>query len=367
MTYDTYYAVIMAGGGGTRLWPLSRRERPKQMLNLLGERSLFQMAVDRLEGLFPPERICVVTVAEQAAALQEQCPEIPAENYFLEPMPRGTASVVGLAAAALQRRSPDAVMAILTADHFIADVARFRQVLRAAFQVAQDAYLVTLGIAPTYAATGYGYIEIGDVLGRREDLPVHRALRFQEKPDEAQARAFLADGRHAWNSGMFVWRVDAVLEEIARQMPALYAGVERIAAAWREQEAQPHETIRTVWQGLESQTVDYGIMEGARRVAVIPASDLGWSDVGSWDALFDVLPADPQGNVTRQARHIGLDTADTLVFGAAGSKRLLVTIGVEDLVVVDTGDVLLVCRKDKAQQVRDVVRLLRERGEERFL
>ncbi len=366
-TFDNYYAVIMAGGGGTRLWPLSRRKRPKQMLDLLGERSLFQIAVDRLEGLFPPERICVVTVAEQVAALQAQCPAIPAENYFIEPMPRGTASVVGLAAAALQPRSPEAVMAILTADHFIANVARFRQVLRAAYHAAQDASLVTLGITPTYAATGYGYIEIGEHLHTSEDLPVHRALKFKEKPDEAHARAFLADGRHAWNSGMFVWRVDAILEEIALQMPALHAGVRRISQAWREKGSQPHQVIHTVWEKLESQTVDYGIMEGARHVVVIPAADLGWSDVGSWDAVFDVLHTDSQDNVVRQAHHIGLDTSNTLIFNAGDAERLFVTIGVQDLVVVDTGDVILVCQRDQAQKVRDVVRHLKNEGQDNWL
>ncbi len=366
-TYDHYYAVIMAGGGGTRLWPLSRRKRPKQMLDLLGERSLFQIAVDRLEGLFPPERICVATVAEQAAALQAQCPAIPAENYFIEPLPRGTASVVGLAAAALRQRSPDAVMAVLTADHFIANVERFRRVLRAAYHASQDASLVTLGITPTYAATGYGYIEIGELLYTSEDLPVHRALKFKEKPDAKRARAFLSDGRHAWNSGMFVWRVDAILEEIARQMPDLHAGVGRISEAWQTRGAQPRQVVRAVWEELQSQTVDYGIMERARRVVVIPAADLGWSDVGSWDAVFDVLEHDAQGNAVRQARHIGLDTRNTLIFDATASERLFVTIGVQDLVLVDTGDVVLVCRRDQAQKVREVVRSLKESGAEHWL
>ncbi len=367
MSNEDYYAVIMAGGGGTRLWPLSRRERPKQMLTLFGERSLFQVAVDRLEGLFPPERICVVTVAEQAAALQEQVPAIPPENYFIEPMPRGTASVVGLAAAALRQRSPEAVMAILTADHFIADVARFRRALGAAAEAARQGYLVTLGITPTHPATGYGYIQMGEPLGTYAGLAVHRALKFKEKPDEAHARQFLADGRHVWNSGMFIWQTSDILEEIARQMPALYAGVERISAAWSAQGEQPHAVIRAVWEDLESQTVDYGIMEGARQVAVIPAEGLGWNDVGSWDALFDVLPLDEHGNALRHAEHIGLETGDTLVFNAADRERLFVTIGVQDLVLVDTGDVILVCHRNKAQKVRDIVRYLREHGQERWL
>ncbi len=367
MTFDSYYAVIMAGGGGTRLWPLSRQARPKQMLTLFGDRSLFQVAVDRLEGLFSPERICVVTVAEQVEGLRAQVPEIPLENYFVEPMPRGTASVVGLAVAALQHRSPDATMVILTADHFIANVDGFRQTLRAAYAVAQRGHLVTLGIAPTFPATGYGYIHIGDALGTFDGMEAYRVEGFKEKPDETLAREFLESGRYAWNSGMFVWRVNAILAEIERQMPVLYRGVERIAAAWEAEGHQPKETIREVWQGLKPQTVDYGIMEGARQVAVLPAHDLGWSDVGSWDALFSVLPLDTAGNAVYRSKHIALESSSSLVFNAGDRERLFVTIGVQNLVVVDTGDVLLVCHKSKAQQVRDIVRLLKESGDTRHL
>lgn len=367
MTFDSYYAVIMAGGGGTRLWPLSRRVRPKQMLTLFGDRSLFQVAVDRLDGLFPPERICVVTVAEQVEGLRAQVPEIPLENYFIEPMPRGTASVVGLAAAALQRRFPEATMAVLTADHFIDNVNGFQQTLRAAYAVAQRGHLVTLGIAPTFPATGYGYIHIGDALGAFDGMEAYRVEGFKEKPDETLAREFLESGEYAWNSGMFVWRVDTILAEIERQMPVLHQGIEHIVAAWEVEGHQPKETIRAIWQGLKSQTVDYGIMEGARQVAVIPAHNLGWSDVGSWDALFSVLPLDSAGNAIYQSEHIALESSNSLIFNADDRERLFVTIGVQDLVVVDTGDVLLVCHKSKAQQVRDIVRLLKESGDTRYL
>ena len=220
-----YYAVIMAGGGGTRLWPLSRKARPKQMLRLLEERSLFQTSVQRLDGVFPPDRIYVVTVEEQAAELQQQCPQIPAENYLLEPMPRGTASVIGLAAVALKRRDPQAVMAVLTSDHYIGNEPGFRELLAAAYDVAQEDYLVTLGISPTFPATGYGYIQRGALLGSYRDYEVYRALRFKEKPAEKQAQRMLASGDHSWNSGMFVWKVDRILEEFAGRclsLPALW-------------------------------------------------------------------------------------------------------------------------------------------------
>ena len=356
---EHYYAVIMAGGGGTRLWPLSRKAHPKQMLRLIDERSLFQTAVQRLNGVFPPERILIVTVADQAAQLQEQSPEIPPENFLLEPMPRGTASVVGLAAVALRHQDPEAVMAILTSDHFIGNEEKFRQLLLAAYEVAMDGYLVTLGIAPTFPATGYGYIQQGELLGTFRGMKAYRALRFKEKPDEAQAEAMLESGNHAWNSGMFVWRTDQILSEFERQMPELSAALSQIATA--RGTSQQDEVVERVWPGIRQETIDYGIMEGAHQVAVIPAEGLNWSDVGSWDSLFDVLPADEDGNIVMGGRHVGVNTNDSLVY-VNQEHRLIVTIGVEDLVVVDTGDVLLVCQKDQAQKVRQVVNHLKQSG-----
>jgi mannose-1-phosphate guanylyltransferase len=357
---EHFYGVIMAGGGGTRLWPLSRKARPKQMLSLIEERSLFQSAIDRVNGILPPERILVVTVAEQAAQLREQAPEIPAENFLLEPMPRGTASVVGLAAQALQHRDPQAIMAVLTSDHFIGNQERYQDLLRAAHQVALDGYLVTLGIAPTFPATGYGYIQQGELIGIYQDQPVYRAMRFKEKPDDAQARAMLESSDHAWNSGMFVWQVSQIMEEIARQMPDLAAKLAEIGQVWDTPSRQF--TLERVWPTIQPETIDYGVMEGARQVAVIPAQGLNWSDVGSWDSLFDVLPADQSGNIVMGGEHIAVDTRNSLVY-VNQEHRLIVTIGVDDLVVVDTGDVLLVCHKSQAQKVRQVVNQLSRDGQ----
>jgi mannose-1-phosphate guanylyltransferase len=357
--FEHYYAVIMAGGGGTRLWPLSRQSHPKQMLKLFDERSLFQMAIDRLEGVFDPERILIVTVAEQAEELKKQCPQIPAENFLLEPMPQGTASVVGLAAVALQQRDPQAVMAVLTSDHYMGSEPNFRQLLSAAHEAAQDGFLVTLGITPTFPSTGYGYIQRGERVGQYQGQDVYQVLRFKEKPDEEQARQMLAGGDHSWNSGMFVWRVDRILAEFERQMPALFSGLQKIAAGWDSPDRQA--AIQEVWTGLVNETIDYGIMEGAEKVVVIPAAELQWSDVGSWDSLFEVLPADKDGNIVTGGQHLGLDTSGSLLY-LTNDQRLVVTIGVQDLVLVDTGDVLLVCPKDRAQQVREIVKVLKETG-----
>ncbi len=350
--FEHYYAVIMAGGGGTRLWPLSRQLRPKQMLRLFGADTLFQTAVRRLEGVFDAGRVLVVTVAEQAAELRRQCPQIPEENFLIEPEPRGTASVVGLAAVALEQRDPQAVMGILTADHYIGDEENFRCYLKTAYQVAQEDFLVTLGVTPSYPATGYGYIQRGELIQRVGNDEVYRVVRFKEKPGEVQAKAMLASGDHSWNSGMFFWKVSRILEEFAVQMPALHTRLEQIKQAWKT--PQKDVIINEVWPSLKSETIDYGIMEGAHQVAVIPAAGLQWSDVGSWDSLFEVLPVDEYGNIIAGGSHVGLDTRNSLVF-QAGEPRLVVTIGVSDLVVVDTGDVLLICPKDQAQKVRQIV------------
>jgi mannose-1-phosphate guanylyltransferase len=361
---DHYYAVIMAGGGGTRLWPLSRRARPKQLLRLTDEGSLFQIAVNRLNGMLPLDRIFVVTVAEQACDLEGQCPAIPAENYLIEPMPRGTASVIGLGAVALQHIDPQAVMAVLTADHYIGNVECYHQLLSAAYAAAQDDYLVTLGITPNRPATGYGYIQLGEHLGAYDGLEVYRVERFKEKPDETQARLMLAAGDHAWNSGMFVWKAKNILAEFDRQMPELAAQLKTIAAAWGSPLKEA--TIAQAWPTIKPQTIDYGVMEGARRVVVVPATGLDWNDVGTWDSLFEVISPNKDGNIVIGGQHIGLDTRGSLVY-MNQEHRLIVTIGVEDLVVVDTGDVLLVCRKDQAQKVRQVVSQLKDTDHQSYV
>lgn len=359
-----YYAVIMAGGGGTRLWPLSRTSRPKQMLRLGSERTLFQIAIDRLDGLFPPERILVVTVADQAEELRRQRPEIPPENYLLEPMPRGTASVVGLAATALSHRDREAVMAVLTADHTIRNEAAFRELLRSAYHVAQKGYLVTLGITPTHPATGYGYIQQGERLEDAGLRPVYEVRRFKEKPDLATAKAMLADGNHVWNSGMFIWQVNRIRAEFDRLMPELADILRKIDASWST--PQRDEVIRSLWPTIRPETIDYGIMERAERAAVLPASELGWNDIGSWDALFEVLPADENGNIFLLSEVLQLDSRQSLIL-SEGKERLIAAIGVRDLVIIDTGDVLLVCNRADAQKVRDAVNLLKQTGQNRYL
>ena len=358
------YAVIMAGGGGTRLWPVSRRERPKQLLPLLDDKTLFQSTVKRLENFFPPERILVVTVTEQASEMQKQAPEIPLENYLIEPAPRGTASVVGLAAAVLRKRDPDAMMSVLPSDHFIRNRDLFHYLMREAFQVAEKGYLVTLGITPTYPSTGYGYIQQGEALDGEFKYPVYTVKRFIEKPNEETAQQLLRMGDHSWNSGMFIWHAGDILAEIEKQMPQLSDVVSKISEAWDT--PQRDEILNSLWYDLKNETVDFGIMEHAEKVAVLPAGGLGWSDVGSWDSLIEVLLPDMNGNIAQNAQHLALDSHNSLIY-SNDNQRLVVTIGVDDMVLVDTGDVLLVCKSDQAQKVRDVVEHLRKHRQEKYL
>jgi mannose-1-phosphate guanylyltransferase len=361
MTIEHYLALIMAGGSGTRLWPLSRQARPKQALRLVGSQTMFQLSVERLSPLFAPDGTFIVTAAEQVRTLAQQAPQLPSGNFIVEPLQRGTASAIGLAALYLRRRDAQATMAVLTADHYIADCEVFRRALVAAYQIAQQGHLVTLGIRPSFASTGYGYIERGDTLAEMDGLTVYRVEAFREKPDAAAAEAFVADGKHTWNSGMFIWRVDRILAELQRQMPGFYDQLMQIDAALgtdRESRVLEH-----VWPQVAMRTIDYGIMEGAGDVAVIPA-DIGWSDIGSWATLLEILPGDEDGNVVMDADLLSVDTTRTLVYG---NHRLVAAIGLSDLVIVDTDDALLICPRDRAQDVKKIVDKLRASGGNEYL
>jgi mannose-1-phosphate guanylyltransferase len=355
-----YYAVIMAGGSGTRLWPLSRQNRPKQALKLVGQRTMFQHAVDRIAPLFPPERILVVTGSEHASLLMDQVPALLPENCIVEPEGRGTAPAIGLAAIHLRRKDPEAIMAVLTADHYIAETTGFRQALLAAARVAEEGHLVTLGIKPTSPSTGYGYILHGASRGTVSSFPTFHAERFVEKPDLATATRMVESGQYSWNSGMFIWRVDRILDEFQRHMPEFYTQLTKVAATLERPVYEM--TLNQVWPQVTKQTIDYGVMEGVQDVVVIPVS-IGWADVGSWSSLVALLPTDKDGN-TLIGPHIGLDTHDTLVLS---EQRLIATIGVHGLVIIDTEDALLVCPKEREQQVRELVNQLKSEGLSQWL
>jgi len=349
------YAVIMAGGAGTRLWPISRERLPKTALALYSNQSMFQITVERLAPLFSPQQIIVVAGAEHVAVLAEQVPEIPAENYILEPEGRGTAPAIALAAIHIITRDPQASMAVLTADHFIGKPKIFRQALAAALTVAQSDYLVTLGITPNSPSTEYGYIEQGEHFMNIDGFEVLKAKRFVEKPDLNTAQAMLEAGNYCWNSGMFIWKVSTILKAFETFMPQLY---QQVLALRQTIGTKAYiDTLAQVWPGIKKQTIDYGIMEKAERVAVLPV-DIQWADVGNWASLRQLLPQDEHGNAIRGEAML-LDCQNNLVFA---DKRLIAAIGLEDLVVVDTPDALLICHKDRVQEVRQVVERLKDNG-----
>jgi mannose-1-phosphate guanylyltransferase len=354
------YAVIIAGGSGTRLWPLSRRNRSKQSLQLVGKRTMFQHAVDRLAPLFQPAQIYVVTREDQSELLASQVPELPLSNFITEPFGRGTAAAIGLAAIHLQSKDPEPVMAVLTADHFIADPEKFRQVLKAALKAARDGHLVTLGIKPGSASTGFGYIQQGESLGSVEDFPVFRVERFTEKPSLDRARQMLASGNYSWNSGMFVWRVGRILQEFKKQMPDLQAQLLQVGTVLHKPDYKA--VLESAWKQVKEQTIDYGVMEHASDVVVIPV-DIGWTDVGNWASLAELLPADKNGNIF-VGPYKEIDTHNTLVFGG---KRLVATIGVQDIVVVDSDDAILICAKQREQEVKEIVERLKQNGDNQWL
>ena len=354
-----YYAVIMAGGGGTRLWPLSRLNRPKQLLPLLGGRSLFRVAVDRLRPLFDAEHTLVVCNAGLARRLRRETPRLPRENFLIEPEPRNTAPAIALALAEIERRGGPAAMACLTADHFIQDEARFREVLRAAYDAAAVGHLVTLGIDPTAPVTGFGYIERGEAAGEFGGMTAHRVAAFKEKPEKEMAERFVADGRHSWNSGMFVWTTERIRQEFSRQVPALAEALDGLAAQLGRRGSRAG--LARLWKRLPRQSIDYAVMEGARDVLVISASGLGWADVGTWESLLDIYARQPRLRGKPGARHVAIDSSGVEVIADGVEGKLIATIGMKDIVIVDTGDALLVCGRGASQDVRRLVRELAEK------
>lgn len=344
------YAVVMAGGSGTRFWPQSRRRRPKQFLTVSGRASLLQETVARLRGVVAPERVLVVASREVAPLIREQLPRLRSENLVIEPAARGTAPCLALTAACIAERDPDATMAVFPADHVIAPRIDFQRCVRLAFATAEkERCLVTFGIAPTHAETGYGYIRVG--APRRRTRPrLFWASRFVEKPDAATARRYLEEGGYLWNSGMFVWRVDVLRAAVEEHAPAI-AG-----ALWRAAGGPRRRDWRSRYVALRGVSIDVAVMEKAERVAVVEGA-FSWNDVGSWDAVASLLPTDGDNNACR-GDVLQIDCRNTVVYG---DDRLVAMLGVEDLVVVETADALLICPRGRSQEVRRLVEALASR------
>jgi mannose-1-phosphate guanylyltransferase len=356
------HAVVLAGGGGSRLWPISRRQRPKQVLHLAAERSLFAEAIGRLTRWLPPEQITVATTPLLAELLGRTTPDLPRSCFLLEPEPKGTAPVLGLAAVVLRERDPSAVMAVLTSDHAIENPARLQSLLETGAGLAAAGHIVTLGIPPTGPDTGYGYIRRGAILAEATGGKAYSVREFKEKPDAPTAQRYLSEGDYYWNSGMFLWTPERLLGEISRDMPDLHRLLTDRELVARRGEPE----FDRAWAALQPQTIDYAVMERAADIVVLDAAGLGWTDVGSWDRVHQLLNQDASGNAVLEAKAHLRGAEGNLIVGE-GSRRLIVLDGVQGLAVVDTGDVLLVCRLDQAGRVRELVDELDRHGLDRYL
>jgi mannose-1-phosphate guanylyltransferase len=355
------YAVIMAGGRGTRFWPKSREAMPKHLLDIVNEKTILQQTVDRIKPLIPSDHILIVTGASHAAEVIRQLPDIPKKNIIIEPIGRNTAPCIGLAAISIRKRDPDGVMIVLPSDHVIADETRFLEIVGIAAQMAkQGDYLITIGIKPTGPETGYGYLEEGKKIATVQGENIYAVKSIREKPDLKLAKTFLKQGGFLWNSGMFVWKASDILNAIAHCLPDIQAGLEEIELVLGT--TKEEQTICDVYQAMRGISIDYGVMEKAENALVI-RGDFGWSDVGSWDALWEISEKDTMGNVVK-GLFIGVDAKNSLIHSP---KKLVALVGVEDLLIVETDDALLICKRGASQNVKAVVEKLAEMKRTEYL
>jgi mannose-1-phosphate guanylyltransferase len=343
------YAVIMAGGIGSRFWPRSRAKTPKQLLNIFGDRSMIQQTVDRVTMLIGFDQMFVVTNILQAEEIGRQLPDIPKKNILIEPVGRNTAPCIGLAAMHILKHDPEGVMAVLAADHLVKQNDRFCEQLAFAVQLAKDTEAcITLGIQPDRPVTGYGYIQFipGETIPGKTQT-AFRVNQFTEKPNLEKATQFLQSGHYLWNSGIFIWKAKTILRLIEQFLPDLHSGLTIIGKTIGTEAYE--ETLREVYHQLKPVSIDFGVMEKAPQVYVVKG-DFGWSDVGSWEEVYQILGHDADGNVA-QSPYTLIDTNDSLFF----TKKYVAAIGIENIILVETEDAILLCRRDQAQNVKQIV------------
>lgn len=352
-------AVIMAGGGGTRFWPLSRLARPKQLISLTSDKVMINETIDHFRHVVNREDTFIVTNKEQKDLMADLVyEEVDRSHILSEPVGRNTAPCILYAALVLQKLYGDVLMAVLPADHHISDLKEYEKILSLAYDTAEATdKMVTIGLWPTSPATGYGYIRFSENPIGGDDSEVYRLQRFVEKPELLRAQEYVRSGRYLWNSGMFIWKASVIIKAFEKHMPELYEQMNSIYDKLRTPDEQS--AIDLLYPSLESVSIDYGIMEKATDVNVIPA-EFGWNDVGSWDALSEVFPTDDDDNVIR-ANHLSIDTQNCII-SSTSSDRLIATVGVSDLIIVDTGDALMICHRDRAQDVKKIVDELKRQG-----
>ena len=355
------YAVIMAGGVGTRFWPRSRQKRPKQFLSIFDSRTMVQATVDRLSPLIPREKTYFVLNPQQKAILQEQLPEIPEQNIILEPFGKNTAPCIGLAAIHLSRIDPDAIMAVLPSDHLIQNEEVFREALQVAGQIAaeKDA-LVTIGITPDRPATGYGYVQHNEKVMEKNGISVHRVKTFAEKPNYETAVRFLQSGDFLWNSGMFIWKVSTILRELQTHLPEMHSGLMHLQKFIGTERYERE--LSKFYRQIRSISIDYGVMEKAQNVYVVKC-DFGWNDVGSWEEVYKLAEKDRNGNAI-VGNGLAMGSKNSYIYS---DNELIALLGVEDLIVVKADNAILVCHRDRAQEVKDLVEYLKRKEMDNYL
>ncbi|ANY65373.1 mannose-1-phosphate guanylyltransferase [Paenibacillus sp. BIHB 4019] len=357
----TTTCLIMAGGKGERFWPRSRVNLPKQFLNISGNKSMIQQTIDRLQIFIPIEQIFIITNELYAELIKAQIPNLPADNIIIEPIGRNTAPCVGLASIIIEEKYPDSSMIVIPSDHIIKNETEFVNILQTAVLASKEGEnLITLGITPTYPETGYGYIESTDETFELNGLNVHKVNKFVEKPNEEKANDYLKAGNYYWNSGIFVWRVAVVRDYIRKLMPEMHDLLETMKMAFKENDRNT--VIKAEFPKMPDQSIDYGIMEKASDIHVIPCI-FGWDDVGSWTALERINDVDDNGNVTN-GNTLNIDTKRCII---ESNGKLIATLGVEDLIIVETEDVTLICKKDKAQEIKSLIKELKIQKLERYL
>ena len=346
------HVVIMCGGSGSRFWPISRKMYPKQFLNTVGEKTMIQLTIDRIGRFIPLENIYMVTNKSYVKTIKEQVPQMLKENLIIEPQIKETAACIGYSAVKLLKKDPEAVMIVLPSDHYIEDEARFIETLKQGIEIAgSDNCLVTMGIKPSRAETAYGYIETGKRIDRPWEIPTYKIKRFTEKPNREKAQEFIDKGTYLWNSGMFIWKAAVLLKQYKKFLPEMYQSLKRMS----DHIGNPEETriVEEEYDKIDGISIDYGILEKTWDVYVMESSFF-WDDIGNWTALERYMHKDENGNSVK-GEHTVLDSRNCILYG---NKRLIAALGVEDLIIVETDDVVLVCKKDRDQDIKLMIKEL---------
>lgn len=363
---ENFYAVILAGGGGTRLWPKSRKTTPKHLLKLYGDRTMVQQTFDRISPLFPKERIFLITLKDYVKDIKSQLPELLDKNIIAEPQSKNTALAMGMVAYVIKKQNPEAVIVNLAADQLVEKESVFRKVITEAMDIAGSSdYIVSIGIKPTFPHTGFGYIKIGKKLNDylSKDFPVYESEGFKEKPDLETAQKFLSSGNYLWNANFYCWSVKNIAEALEEYAPDLSSNLDKIFDSLGTPEEES--VISNIYEKAENVQIDVAVSEKVKNLVVIPG-DFGWNDVGDWKVIYDTKPKDDQGNVVDNENGLllNINSEDCLV---EGNQKLIAMIGLKDIIVVETKDALLICHKDKTQDVKKVIEKLKEEKKEEYL